>query len=62
MRRPLTAFAVLLAALGLAACATPERQAITAACAAGTFDACVLAEQQRIAELEAVYGGNVFVW
>lgn len=52
-----------LALAALAACApTPERQAILNACASGSLDACALAENQRIAEMEAVYGDNVFVW
>ncbi|HMR51220.1 MAG TPA: hypothetical protein PKA33_01550 [Amaricoccus sp.] len=48
--------------LGLAACATPERQVILDACHGGDYQACVLAEQQRIAELDAVYGNQVLVW
>lgn len=54
--------AAIAALLGLAGCVSPERQVILDKCHGGDYDACVLAEQQRIAEIDAVYGDNVWVW
>lgn len=52
----------LMATLAGCATATPERQAMINACAAGNLDYCRVAEQQRIEELDAVMGDNVWVW
>jgi len=54
----------LVAACALAACTavTPERQAMLNACRSGNLEYCRVAEQQRIEELDAVMGDNVWVW
>ena len=52
----------LSAALTACATNTPERQAMLNACAAGDLDYCRVAEEQRIEELDAVMGDNVWVW